>query len=190
MPRCAKKILSTGKILAGLGIIENAHDRPAEILGLGPDQFLSEEPGLLERARTAMPTLPVDELDPLIVDVMGKDISGVGLADVITRQLFDKIDFQQMNANASTSTFLERAKIPIVADNDRQVIDFALRSMGPLAPGQERVMRIRDTLSLQQLYVSPAVLEGTEHLRHIEKTAESIPLLDERGAFPDGNIWS
>ena len=82
------------------------------------------------------------------------------------------------------------ARIPIIAANDRQAIEFALRSIGPITTGEERVIRIRDTLSLQQLYVSPAVLEVTGNLSYIESTTESIPLLDEQGAFPDNYIWS
>lgn len=231
MPRCAEKILSTGKILLGLGIIENAYDRPVEILAIGPEQFMAEEPGLLERARAAMPGFPVDDIDLLIVDVMGKDISGVGmdpniigrlyihgqaeperprikailardlstnshgnalgvgLADVITQRLFQKIDFTQLNENALTSTFLERAKIPVVAENDGQALDMALRSIGPLTTGQERVMRIRDTLSLHQIFVSPAILETAVHLPQVQVTGHSIPLLDEAGCFPGKNIW-
>jgi len=231
MPRCAERILSTGKILLGLGIIENAYDRPCEILALAAEQIMSQEPGLLERAQAAMPALPVEEMDLLIVDVIGKDISGVGmdpniigrlyihgqnepqrprigaivardlsanshgnalgvgLADVITRRLFEKIDFAQMNENAATGTFLERAKIPVVADSDRRAVEYALRSIGSRSAGTERVIRIRDTLSLRQLYVSPAVLRATENLARVERTERSIPLLDEQGVFPDTDIW-
>ena len=42
---------------------------------------------------------------------------GVGLADVITRRLFAKIDYESTYANVITSSFLERGKIPVVADN-------------------------------------------------------------------------
>jgi hypothetical protein len=231
MPRCAEKILSTGKILLGLGVIENAYDRPAQILALEPERFMSDEPALLERSRAALPCFPVEDLDLLIVDNIGKDISGVGmdpniigrlyihgeadpeiprikailardltpnshgnalgvgLADVITRTLFDKIDFDQMNENASTSTFLERAKIPIIANNDGQALDYALRALGSLESGRERVIRIRDTLSLHQIYVSPAVLDAATGTERVEVTKQSIPLLDEQGKFPDQGVW-
>jgi hypothetical protein len=53
-----------------------------------------------------------------------------------------------------TSSFLSRAKVPIVAESDQQAVDIALRSSGAVAQGQERVMRIRDTLHLEEIYVS------------------------------------
>jgi hypothetical protein len=55
---------------------------------------------------------------------------GVGLAHVISRRLYDKIDFQSTLENAYTSSFLARAKVPAVAESDEQAVDIALRSSG------------------------------------------------------------
>ena len=62
---------------------------------------------------------------------------GVGLADVITRRLFSRIDFAETYANVFASTFLERAKIPIVAETDREAFAYALRATHAPSDGAE-----------------------------------------------------
>lgn len=59
---------------------------------------------------------------------------GVGLADLTTQRLFNKIDFAKTNENVITSSFLRRGMIPIVLDNDRQALDTALRSNWGVQP--------------------------------------------------------
>jgi len=66
-------------VLGGLGIIENGLDQTARVVGLRADRFLADEPALLEDAKRRMGKLPFGDLDVLIVDRMGKDISGVGM---------------------------------------------------------------------------------------------------------------
>jgi hypothetical protein len=84
---------------------------------------------------------------------------GMGLADVTTRRLRDKVNFAVMNENIYTSSFLERGKLPIVAENDREALAFAFRGCTPLEPGQARIMRIPNTLHLEKLHVSPPILQ-------------------------------
>ena len=72
-------ILDSGKILAGLAILEDGFDRTTEIHTVAPADILQHEPKLLERHRTFFPSLPIDELDVLIVDSIGKTYSGTGM---------------------------------------------------------------------------------------------------------------
>jgi len=72
-------ILGSGKILAGLAILEDGYDRTAEIHAVRPAEIPTVEPGLLERHRGYFPRLPVDDLNVLIVDTMGKIYSGTGM---------------------------------------------------------------------------------------------------------------
>lgn len=73
-------IVATGKIFAGLGIIEDGYDQTAELHALAPNQFAQQEPNLLHRYTTQyFPKLPVDDLDVLIVSQIGKTFSGVGM---------------------------------------------------------------------------------------------------------------
>jgi len=75
----ARLILSSEKILAGLAILEDGYDRTAEIHALRPDEIPSREPALLERHRRYFPRLPVDEINVLVVDTIGKTYSGTGM---------------------------------------------------------------------------------------------------------------
>lgn len=79
IPRAAARVVAAGKILAGLAIVENAYDETMALEIVGADAILAREPHLLDLARAHMPRLPVDALDVLIVDQLGKNISGTGL---------------------------------------------------------------------------------------------------------------
>src|SRR5262245_42702276 len=79
IPRVVDRVLSSGKIMLGLGIVENAYEETAIIEAVEPERIMSREPELLDQARWRMLGLLIDRLDALIVDRMGKDISGVGL---------------------------------------------------------------------------------------------------------------
>ena len=86
IPEMARIILAGGKVLAGLAIVENAYEETARVEGVEPEAFLERERELLREARALMPGLPVDSLDLLIVEVMGKNISGTGMdSNVIGR---------------------------------------------------------------------------------------------------------
>jgi hypothetical protein len=225
VPRAATDVFGTGKILLGLAIVENASDETMRIVALPGPEILSREPELLELARANLPRLPVEKLDVLIVDRLGKNISGtgmdtnvigririhgepepispqigaivvtdlteeshgnatgVGLADVTTRRLFNKIDFHVTNRNVVTSSFLERGKIPLVAGTDAEAVEFALRSIGGAVGAQPRVLRIRDTLHLGQLYASDALLEELSRRTEIHILGPAVEAFDENGCL-------
>ena len=75
----ASIIFNTGKIIFGLGIIENSEGKLCELYGIPGYKIQTEEPGLLLKAKQLMPVLPFTDLDLLIIDEMGKDISGSGM---------------------------------------------------------------------------------------------------------------
>lgn len=67
------------QVLGGVAIVENFEDRTASIEGVPENALPEREADLLERAREQMPTLPYDELDALVIDRIGKDVSGTGM---------------------------------------------------------------------------------------------------------------
>jgi hypothetical protein len=79
VPKAARKILATGKILLGIGIVENALDQTLAIKAADSRGIEALDAELLDLARKNMPSLPIDRLDLLIVDELGKDKSGTGL---------------------------------------------------------------------------------------------------------------
>ncbi|WP_227379316.1 DUF362 domain-containing protein [Haladaptatus halobius] len=72
-------IRSQSNLIGGIALVENFHDRLAEVAGIPIGELPDGEAPLLERAYEYMPTLPYDELDVLVVDRIGKDVSGAGM---------------------------------------------------------------------------------------------------------------
>ena len=197
----AQRIFDQNKVLLGLAVVENAYDQTALIRALKPQDIVKEEKKLLKTARKWMPALPADEIDILMVDWVGKNISGsgmdtniigrmmidgledhprprighiiiddlteashgnatgCGLADFMTKKLFDKIDFPTTNENTLTSTFIRRGKLPMVAGDARQAMEWSFRAFGRLDPDKARIIRIQDTLHIGELYLSKALAE-------------------------------
>jgi hypothetical protein len=183
IPVVARQVLATGKILFGVAIVENAYDET--LLVRATDNIPTEEPGLLELARANLPRLPVEDLDLLIVDELGKAISGtgmdtniigrlriagepepakpriqrifvrdvrgdsaygIGLADVTTRRLVARANWEVTRINAETSGFPWRVQVPAVVEHDAEAV------------AGERIARIANTLHLERLIVSEPVL--------------------------------
>lgn len=225
VPAAARVILESGKITLGIGIVENAYDRTMAIRAVLPQDMEREELLLLELNRRNMPGLPVRQADILLIDEMGKDISGtgvdpniigririrdqqepeypristiiaadlteashgnalgMGLADFITKRLCDKIDWKATYENVLTSTFTERGKMPVVADTDRKAMEYALRTCGRLEAGEVRALRIRNTLKLDEIYVSKPILEDIYGKDTIEVIGTFRDMFDEDGAL-------
>jgi len=221
IPLTAERIIKYGNIIFGIAIVENAYDETMIIEGVRPEEFEETDKRLLKIARENMPSLPVDNLDLLIIDQMGKDISGagmdtniigriyidgepepekpkitrivvtdltekthgnaigIGLADFTTRKLFEKIDFNATYQNAVTSTFVLRGKIPIIAEDSRTAIEWALRTCGPIEIENAKIIRIKDTLSLSEMYVSRSILDEIKH--RVEVIGDFVDICDERG---------
>lgn len=66
-------------LVGGIAIVENFEEEIAHLEGVPAGSFFDREPALLERAYEQMPTLPLDDLDLLVVDEIGKEISGAGM---------------------------------------------------------------------------------------------------------------
>ncbi len=80
-------VLDSGKIFAGLGILEDGFDETAEIHAIAADKILKREAELLQHHRSYFPRLPVEDLNVLIVDAIGKTYSGTGMdTNVIGRR--------------------------------------------------------------------------------------------------------
>jgi hypothetical protein len=80
IPAAARLVAERGLLLGGLAILENQRDETADVEGLTAREIGGErEAALLERARELMPRIPFEDLDVLVIDRMGKDVSGTGI---------------------------------------------------------------------------------------------------------------
>jgi hypothetical protein len=225
IPPTAARIFDSGKVLFGMALVENAYDETMKIQALEAGEIMEKEPALLALSRANMPSLPVDDVDLLLIDEMGKDISGagidpniigrnmirgepeperprikaivvtdltpashgnavgIGLADVVTKQLVDKIDLDATYENTVTSTFLERGKIPVTAPDAREAYAWARRSCGVIPEEDVRVIRIRNTLELSEVYVSDAVLADLSDREDVVALQDATPVFDDTGAM-------
>jgi hypothetical protein len=218
IPAWGKVILDRAPILLGVALIENAYEQTARVVVLRPQEFTEQEPLLLQEARQAMPRLLVHGIDLLIVEEMGKDISGtgmdtnvigrmmlpgvpepaepgiarivvldltdrthgnangIGLADIVTRRLFERIDLQATYANVFTTTFLNRAHIPVIMGTDRDAIEGALRVQHLEDTSAARIVRIASTLELAHIEVSTPLYADFSQRPDLEATAAPRPL--------------
>ncbi|MGH9590266.1 MAG: DUF362 domain-containing protein [Terracidiphilus sp.] len=98
----ARVVLENVKVLCGVAILEDQHHRTAEIEVLPRAQIVSREAQLIVRATEMLPRLPLDEVDLLIVDEMGKNISGTGMdTNVIGREIHGYSSLLHGNGHAA-----------------------------------------------------------------------------------------
>ncbi len=90
LPAVGRFLVRSTPFALGLGIVENAGDRPAEIVAIEPESIFEIEPAMLERARSLMARLPFDQIDVLVVGELGKNYSGAGMdPNVIGRLMIE-----------------------------------------------------------------------------------------------------
>ncbi len=80
----AEQILATNKILFGIATVENAYDQIIKIAAAAPEEFIEIDRQLLLEAKANMASLPFKQIDVLVLDRIGKDISGDGMDPNIT----------------------------------------------------------------------------------------------------------
>lgn len=84
IPELAKASIEANNVPFGFALVENGHDHTHLLAALPGDEIIEREKKLLELSKSLMPTLHFDQLDVLIVDQIGKDISGAGMDPNIT----------------------------------------------------------------------------------------------------------
>ena len=168
IPEIGSIIINKVPVIFGVACIEDAYDETAEIEVLMPEEFYIQEKNMLKRSKEIMAKINIPQIDLLIIDEIGKDISGDGLdpniigrfrgkqkndvkgpnvkqvvvsrlskrthgnangmgyADIITKELFDSIDFASTYTNAVTAGDLFGVKVPLIANSDKEAIGLAL----------------------------------------------------------------
>lgn len=195
-----REILARARIAFGLGIVENGYDETALVEAFTAASLEEGERRLLRLAREWMARLPFSPIDVLVVDEIGKNMSGTGMdtnvigrpsnphepfpsavkihwivaldltdesggnaagignADFTTRRLLSKIDMKATLVNCITGCVPAIAKIPPAYDTDREAIETALSCIGLGPLSEARVIRIRNTLMLDEIEISEAFL--------------------------------
>lgn len=223
IPRVARYLAERTPLLGGIALLENEFSRTAEIHPLRAEQLAGPaEQALLERARQITPRLPFAVLDVLLIDEIGKNISGagmdthvigralmpsireaewggpdirliaalditqpshgnasgLGLADLTTRKLIEKVDFFATFTNTSTSGEggILKSRIPVILPTGDDCVRTAIATCGHGDPAQVRLARIRNTADLQFLEISRALLEAARGDPQLQVAESSRPL--------------
>jgi hypothetical protein len=220
----AQMIIEKAPVLCGLAVTENAAGATHSLKLAKPEEFPGVDREFLKIAWKLLPRLPVDDLDVLLVDEMGKNVSGagmdpnvigfwrreggerkpdyrilvvldltpeshgnatgIGMADLATRRLVDRIDYEATYMNAFTSGVLRSVRIPITLENDRTALETALnRSADPLGV---RLVRIVNTGVLETFWATEAVLpelQGQENIV-VDQTPLELKFNDDGRLLP------
>lgn len=201
IPLAAQVVLNKMPVVAGVAIVENGRHAPAEIAVLPGENIFRQEPNLLQLAKELQPNIPFDHLDLLIVQEMGKNISGtgmdtnvigmwrrnggprepdfrvlavldltpdshgnasgIGLADLISERLRAKVDWHATYTNCLTAGNFAAAKQPVSLATEREIVETGLMDK---AADSARVVWIQNTLELETLWLSPALLQEIERV--------------------------
>jgi len=210
IPQAAELIIRNAPIIQGIAILENSYDQSMKILFVPPEDIIRTDTKLLKESKQLIPKLPIDEIDVLITQEIGKNISGtgfdtnvigrlyingekevakpkinklvaldlteeshgnaygIGLADITTKRFVNKIDFKNMNTNLIASTFLNRGKIPITADTEKEAVEIALKTCWQLNQKDLKLLIMKNTLDLEYLYISEAIWNEIKNNNKIE----------------------
>lgn len=225
LPMIARVVFDKTNILGAVAVAENAFDQTCIVEGLLKEEIFEKEPDILRRSKERLGRIFFDDIDVLVVDRLGKDISGdgmdpnitgrfavpymesekkvqhiavldlteethgncngLGLADVTTRRLVKKIDVDCTYPNVVTSTVLCTPKIPLFAHSDRACIQIALKTCNYIDRENPRIVHIKDTMRLEEIEISQAMLEEARANEHIQ-------ILGEPHDWPfdeEGNLW-
>lgn len=91
--KCAGDVLvSKANLRCALGVVENSYGEPAEIRAMLAKDIFDVETDMLEKAKHLFPTLPLKQLDALIIGEIGKDISGSGMDPNVTGRAYDLME--------------------------------------------------------------------------------------------------
>jgi hypothetical protein len=103
-----------------------------------------------------------------ITNKTGGNAIGVGLSDFITKPLMDKIDLNTTFVNTVTAITPEKGRIPLVCSSDKEAIESGFATAGPFDYKNIRLVRIKNTSDIDEMYISEGLLEDARNMENIE----------------------
>ena len=222
-------VIKKCRIAAGLAIVENGYEQTALIEAVRPEDFASREPELLALSSQWIARLPFDTADVLIVDQIGKNISGtgidtnivgrktnqnealenewpkikkiivrsltpethgnatgIGIADLTTQKVVDQIDFEATRINCITAGRTSVGMLPLYFPTERESIEAALTMIGLKPLAEARLIRIRNSLELEEVVCSEAYLAEVRERDELEIVSDLYDMsFDGEGQLMD-----
>lgn len=199
IPKVCDVFLKKAPLAFGVAIVQNAYDEISELEVVEKDMIMERDAALLEIAKDKIAKFKFPKIDVLIIDEIGKNISGNGhdpnitgrsnspgfegvidikkifirglteethhnacglaMADVTTRRCLRDTDFDATWINVITATMLNGGKIPMYMNNDRDALRLAIRTCTGIDFDNVKVVRIKNTLSMEEIEVSENYLD-------------------------------
>lgn len=208
IPDIAKVVIEKKNIVAAIALLENAYDETYKIVAMNKNDLLDMEPSLQQESKDNLAKIYFNKFDILIVDEIGKNITGtgmdtniigryhtpyvsggpqitkllvldlteeshgngngIGLADFTTRRFYEKMKFDQTYPNSITSTVQITVKLPMILDTDKLAIQAAIKTSNLKDYNDAKIVRIKNTLELECIYISESLLEEAKSNPYLE----------------------
>ncbi len=201
IPAAGRKFIANANLLFGIAMVENANEDLKHLELVAPEDFMTRDAELLEMAKASIPKLLFKDIDLLIIDEIGKNISGagmdpnvtgrpveyiegfdigpkigrimlrdltdvtegnasgIGIADVTTQRVLGKMDWTKTYVNIVTAGVLDGAKMPIIANSDRDAIGIGIRGCPGVSSDKARIVRISNTLEMTTVWISEPMMD-------------------------------
>lgn len=222
IPSVAEKFLEKCPFAFGVGVVQNAYDDICNITVCGRDNLMETDRKLLEIAKEKIAKFKFDDIDVLIIDEIGKNISGNGhdpnvvgrnitnsfdgvlnlrklfirgiteeahhngcglsSADITTRRCLNDVDWEITWTNVLTTGIMTGGSIPLYANTDKEAVQMCIRTCHNIDFGKARVVRIKNTLCMEEIQVSEALYEQIKGLDGISYVSGPEPMyFDDAG---------
>ena len=223
-----RRVLASGKILGGLAILEDAHHNTAQVTAVPVEQMEQREEELLRLVKSWMGRIPMD-LDVLILDEIGKNISGagmdtkvvnrgvygeynpwpdaprierifirglsnlsygngvgLGMADVVSDRLLEKIDWIPTRINSLTASTPAAIRTPVHFPSDRECVERIAPTVGKHDLREVTYGWIRNSLELALIALSDNLRRQIEKNPNLEIVGQPSPMdFDSEGNLVD-----
>jgi hypothetical protein len=216
LPAVGELVLQKAPVPFGLALVEDSYEETAIVEAVPGETMSIRERELLQLAREWLARLPFDQVDLLIVQEIGKNISGagmdpnvtgrfslpslprhiqigrllvldltekthgnacgIGLADLTVQRAAEKIDWHKTYTNQVAAAILEGAKLPLVAETDREAVAIAAQTLWGVSPETVKLCWVKNTLELNHLWVSEPLWTELRGHPLIEPIGEPQPL--------------
>lgn len=218
IPEAAKVVIDNAPVGFGVAIIENSYDQTYHIEAVPADKIHEREPELLNMARGRMSSIQLKNVDALVVNELGKDISGagmdpniigraargrlsdfngpeiqrilvcgltksthgnasgIGLADYVLEDCANQIDLVSTSINSVSCGNPEGGRIPIRVANLKEGVLACLRSGVNVDFDAPRIVFIKNTLELQEIWVSDALVDEVNDHPHMTLCEETFEI--------------
>ena len=210
LEEAARLIMERVNVGFGIALIDNAYHKTAWVEAVPNPGLIEREKELVILSKRFMPALMIPKIDVLVVEQIGKNISGcgfdpqvighspalktpavpvpeigrmvllglseeshgvavgMGMFDVMLRSVLSSADLEATYINTLSAKLIEEARIPMMAQTEDEAIRIAVKAQRNLNKAALKIVKIRSTLALEEIWVSDALLSAVKENPRME----------------------